>query len=95
LALKDNFWTNAVEVFNMGSTDRISVLRLAKIVMETMGLKDVIFKTSQPRGGRAWPGDVRVMQLDVSKIKRFGWRCRRNSEEAVRLAAEQLTVSLN
>jgi UDP-glucose 4-epimerase len=95
MALKDNFWRNTVEVFNIGSEDQINVVGLAKIVTETMGLKDVMFKTSQPRGGRAWPGDVRVMQLDVSKMKGFGWRCRRNSEDAVRLAAEQLTVSLD
>jgi len=79
----------------MGSEDQTNVLTLAKIVTETMGLKDVIFKTSQPPGGRAWPGDVRVMQLDVSKIKGFGWKWRRNSEEALRLAAKQLTVSLD
>jgi hypothetical protein len=95
MALKDSFWRNTVDVFNIGSEDQTNVVGLPKIVMETMGLKDVMLKTSRPHGGRAWPGDVRVMQLDVSRIKGFGWRCRRNSEDAVRLAAEQLTVSLD
>jgi UDP-glucose 4-epimerase len=93
MPLKDNFWTNAAEVLNIGSEDRINVLRLAKIVAEMMGLKEVSFKTTQPLGGRAWPGDVKVMQLDVSKIKRLGWACKRNSESALRLAAEQLIRS--
>jgi UDP-glucose 4-epimerase len=95
MALKDSFWTKAVEVLNIGSEDQVNVLRLAKVVTETMGLKDVAFKTTQPPGGRAWPGDVKVMQLDVSKIKGLGWACKRNSESALRLAAEQLIHSVH
>jgi UDP-glucose 4-epimerase len=95
MPLKDSFWRNVGEVLNIGSEDQINVLRLAKVVTETMGLKDVTLKTTQPPGGRAWPGDVKVMQLDVSKIKGLGWACKRNSESAVRLAAEQLVHSLD
>jgi UDP-glucose 4-epimerase len=93
MPLKDSFWKNTVEVLNIGSEDQINVLRLARVVTETMGLKDVAFRTTQPPGGRAWPGDVKVMQLDVSKIKKLGWKCKRNSEGALRLAAEQLVRS--
>jgi UDP-glucose 4-epimerase len=93
MPLKDSFWKNTVEVLNIGSEDQINVLRLARVVTETMGLKDVTFTTTQPRGGRAWPGDVKVMQLDVSKIKKLGWKCKRNSEDAVRLAAEEVVHS--
>jgi UDP-glucose 4-epimerase len=95
MALKDNFWRNAVEVLNIGSEDQVNVLSLAKVVTETMGLKHVTFKTTQPPGGRAWPGDVKVMQLDVSKIKGMGWTCKRNSESAIRLAAGQLIHSVH
>jgi UDP-glucose 4-epimerase len=93
MPLKDSFWKNTVEVLNIGSEDQINVLRLARVLTETMGLKDVTFTTTQPRGGRAWPGDVKVMQLDVSKIKKLGWQCKRNSEDAVRLAAEEVVHS--
>jgi UDP-glucose 4-epimerase len=93
IPLKDSFWRNPVEVLNIGSEDQINVLRLARVVTETMGLKGVTFRTTQPPGGRAWPGDVRVMQLDVSKIKKLGWQCRRDSKGAVRLAAEELIGS--
>lgn len=95
MPLKDSFWGDAVEVLNIGSEDQIDVLRLARVVTETMGLNDVTFKTTQPRGGRAWPGDVKVMQLNVSKIKGLGWVCKRNSESALRLAVEQLIHSVH
>jgi len=28
---------------------------------------------------RAWPGGVKIMQLDTSKIKRLGWKAKRAS----------------
>jgi UDP-glucose 4-epimerase len=95
MPVKDSFWRNPVEVLNIGSEDQINVLRLARVVTETMGLKDVAFRTTQPPGGRAWPGDVKVMQLDVSKIKKRGWQCKRNSESAIRLAADELIDSVH
>jgi UDP-glucose 4-epimerase len=95
MPLKESFWRNPVEVLNIGSEDQINVLRLAKVVTETMRLKDVAFRTTQPPGGIAWPGDVKVMQLDASRIKKLGWQCKRNSEEALRLAAEELIDSMH
>jgi hypothetical protein len=35
------------------------------------------------------------MQLDVSKIKKLGWQCKRNSEGALRHAAEELVHSVH
>ena len=90
MALDDRFWTNAVEVYNIGSENQTNVLTIMKIVTVAMGLKNVPVRTSEKPGGRAWAGDVKMMQLDISKIKRRGWRPRWNSDEAVRLAAEQL-----
>jgi UDP-glucose 4-epimerase len=49
--------------------------------------------TAKP-GERAWPGDVKTMQLDVSKIKRHGWKPKRNSDEAVRAAIDELIREL-
>jgi nucleoside-diphosphate-sugar epimerase len=51
----------------VGSEDRISVIRIAEVVSEEMGL-----------------GDVKVMQLEISRIKGLGWRPRMGSEGAVR-----------
>jgi len=82
---------SGVEVYNVGSEDRINVMSIAKIVVEEMGLKNVEFEISGGvDGGRGWIGDVKYMHLDISKLKALGWRPKLNSEEAVRRAAREL-----
>lgn len=76
------------EAFNVGSEDAIPVSRVAEVVIEEGGLKGVkVEYTGGVMGGRGWVGDVKVMHLDVRKLKSLGWRPRYRSEEAVRLAA--------
>lgn len=44
-----------VEVYNAGSLDQVSVVRIAEIVCEEMGLRDVAFRfTGGVDGGRGW-----------------------------------------
>ena len=84
-----------VEVFNVGSEDQVNVRRIAEIVVEVLNLKDVKFKfTGGVNGGRGWKGDVKVMLLDVSKLKSLGWKPKYNSEAAVRKAAEHLAKEI-
>ena len=86
--LKDSF---SCEAFNVGSEDWTSVVRIADIVVEEMGLSDVryVFKP-MTHDGRGWPGDVKLMLLDISKLKATGWRPTMSSEEAVRETARTL-----
>ncbi len=79
------------DVFNVGNEDWISVIEIADIVVEEMGLKDVkyVFKPGTP-DGRGWPGDVKFMLLDISKLKSTGWRPRWGSRDAVRLTVRQI-----
>jgi UDP-glucose 4-epimerase len=80
--------TERVEILNIGSEDRVNVMRIAEIVVEEMGLEGVeIELTGGIDGGRGWKGDVKLMQLDMSRLKSLGWRPRMGSEEAVRLTA--------
>jgi UDP-glucose 4-epimerase len=59
-----------------------------------MALKKVKIRTTSRPGGRAWPGDVGNMQLDISKVKMRGWRPKLGSEEAIRQAAGELVQEL-
>lgn len=76
-----------MEIFNIASEDNISVKRITEIVSEEMGLSPFCRFSG---GLRGWRGDVPVMRLDISKIKKRGWRPLHNSEEAVHLAAREM-----
>ncbi|KPV64510.1 MAG: UDP-galactose-4-epimerase [Candidatus Bathyarchaeota archaeon BA2] len=80
-----------VDVYNVGSVDQIEVKRIAEIVAEEMGLRDVEFIfAGGVEGGRGWLGDVKIMHLSVEKLLKTGWKPRYSSEESVRLAVQTL-----
>ena len=84
-----------VEIYNIGSEDQISVKEIARIVTEEMRLKDMEFRyTGGIRGGRGWIGDVKTMFLDISKMKRLGWKPKYNSAESVKTATNQILREL-
>jgi UDP-glucose 4-epimerase len=80
------------DVYNLGSDNFTTVTRIAEIVSEVMGLKNVRFRYTG--GKRGWPGDVPVVHLDVSKVKALGWKAGRTSDEAVRVAAQRLLETI-
>jgi UDP-glucose 4-epimerase len=75
-------------LFNLGGDDTLSVRRIAEMVVEQMGLRDVEFSFTGTEAG--WPGDVPRFRLDVTAINRLGWRARRTSEQAVAEAISAL-----
>jgi UDP-glucose 4-epimerase len=83
--------TEQVEIFNVGSEDQVDVKTIALIVIEEMKLKNVkLVFTGGVEGGRGWKGDVKNMLLDITKLKRLGWKPRLNSKQAVREAVKSL-----
>jgi len=81
-----------VEIFNIGSEDRINVRKIADIVVEEMNLRNVKYKFTG--GKRGWKGDVPKMLLSIEKIKNYGWKPKYNSEESVRLTVRHLLREL-
>ena len=80
-----------VDVYNVGSVDQIEVKKIAGIVAEEMGLRDVEFIfTGGVEGGRGWPGDVKIMYLSIDKLMKTGWKPKYDSEQAVRLAVKAI-----
>lgn len=80
-------WEHAHEslnCFNLGVEGGTTVQRIAEIIVEEMGLREVVFHYSG--GDRGWVGDVPRFRYDLAKIHRLGWQARRSSDEAVRLA---------
>ena len=76
------------QLYNLGGSDAVSVSRMAELVVEEMGFRDVSFEYAG--GAQGWPGDVPRFVLDTARLNALGWRARLNSEQSVRLAIRQL-----
>jgi UDP-glucose 4-epimerase len=84
-----------VEIYNIGSEDQTNVTEIAHTIINEMKLKNVKLKyTGGVDGGRGWIGDVKNMLLDVSKLKKQGWKPKLNSQQAVQETAEHLIKDL-
>jgi UDP-glucose 4-epimerase len=81
-----------VNIYNLGCSDSLAVIRIADLVVEALGLKNVEYAFTGGEGG--WPGDVPRFRLDVSKLNKLGWTARRTSEQAVRIAIESTIRAL-
>lgn len=94
VVLNDLGKSGFVEAYNVGSLDRVTVLRIAEIVCEEMGIGKPRFKFNKSvEGGRGWRGDVKVMQLSVEKLTSLGWKPTIDSEDAVRLSCKEFLES--
>jgi UDP-glucose 4-epimerase len=71
-----------VNIFNLGVDEQTLVDRVADVVIEEMGLKNV--KRRYTGGPRGWIGDNPFVQLSLEKIKKLGWKQEIPSEEAIK-----------
>jgi len=85
---------NKVEIFNLGSNDRMSVKDIADTVVEVMGLRGVRYEwTGGVQGGRGWIGDVRNMLLSSDKLRSYGWEPTMNSSQSIKKAVREIVQS--
>lgn len=77
-----------VSIYNVGVDTATSVTRIADIVCEVLGYKDVNYKYTG--GNVGWKGDVPKFQYDLSKIYNEGWKAKHTSDEAVRETVNSL-----
>jgi len=69
------------EVFNVGSEEKITVKKIAHLIVSTLGLENVQYKYT---GGKiGWPGDVPIMLLSIEKLKGLGWKPRLRVEKSI------------
>lgn len=61
-----------INIYNLGHDDYIEVTPIAQIICKELGLKDVKFSYSG--GERGWIGDSPFIHLDISKLKKLGWK---------------------
>jgi UDP-glucose 4-epimerase len=70
------------EAFNIGSNEQVEVNRIARIIVEELGISTVEFSYTGGKGG--WVGDVTDMLLETSKIRRIGWEPRVDIIEGIK-----------
>ena len=77
-----------VNIYNVGVETATSVTRIADIVCEELGYKNVVYKYTG--GNVGWKGDVPKFQYDLTKIHSVGWNAKYTSDEAVRETVKSL-----
>ena len=76
-----------VHTFNVGTHTTTTVDRIAEIVADVLGVAPSFEYTG---GDRGWAGDVPRIHPSIAKLADLDWTPELESDEAVRLAAEQL-----
>jgi len=76
------------DVFNLGTDSVTPVVKIARIVIEEMGLEGVEVKIAGTP--RAWPGDQPRVHITVDRMRELGWTARLSSDEAVRRAVRRM-----
>jgi len=79
-----------VDAYNVSTADRMSVRRIAEIVLEEASVNGQIKTTGGVDGGRGWMGDVKLMQLSNQRVQALGWKERYSSETAIKQATKEL-----
>jgi UDP-glucose 4-epimerase len=59
-------------IFNLGHDEVMTVLDLADIVVQELGLNVVRYETTEDE--RGWLGDSPFVHLDTTRLKELGWR---------------------
>jgi UDP-glucose 4-epimerase len=81
-----------VNFFNLASKSFITVNQIADLVISLMGLKKV--RRSRTGGRIGWKGDVPIIRLQNTSIRKLGWKPRYNSTEAVKATVKALLGDL-
>lgn len=77
-----------LNLFNLGPASSTSVVTIADIVVQAMGLKSVEFQFTG--GSQGWVGDVPQVRFDMAAMNRLGWQPKYSSDEAVRRAVKEM-----
>ncbi len=79
-------------VYNVASRDRLTVLDIAEMAFQTLGIARPEYEFTG--GDRGWNGDVPTLLFDTTAIRSRGWGNERDSREAMRDALAGMAADL-
>jgi len=88
LMTQEKVMNTGMNIFNIGVGSATTVVRIAEIVREKMGLPQAEFRFTG--GDRGWKGDVPRFEYDTSKINAEGWSAALSSDDAVIKTVEEV-----
>lgn len=80
-------------VWNVATEDAVTVTEIAEMSAECLGI-DPLPQFEYTGGDRGWKGDVPVVRLDASRIRKLGWTPRLSCREALRRSLKEMAREL-
>lgn len=81
LAFQEDDEVAPYRVYNVASRDRLTVLDIADMAFQTLGIERPKYEFTG--GDRGWNGDVPTLLFDTAAIRARGWGNERDSREAM------------
>ena len=86
--------SRGTDIYNLGNPGTTGVGRIAEIVLDEMGLHNTSIHYTNGPDGRGWKGDVKVAQLDITKLLSTGWKNSLGSDESVIKATRETLAQM-
>lgn len=82
------------DTYNVATGDYITVTEIADLAVEIAGLDTATVQFQYSGGDRGWKGDVPVVRLATDRIQSTGWRCARNTRQALAVSMESMLLDV-
>jgi UDP-glucose 4-epimerase len=83
------------DVYNVSTTDQITVTEIAELTCKTIGLDSKAVDFIYSGGDRGWNGDVPKILFNTDKIRGIGWSNGLSSTEAIRASLQGMYSNLS
>lgn len=84
--------TDLFDVFNVATSDYVTVTQIAELAMQVVGLEVGSTRFDYSGGRRGWKGDVPVVRINTDKIRELGWDNARSGPQALRDSMTSIAV---
>ncbi|MEM0154707.1 MAG: NAD-dependent epimerase/dehydratase family protein [Methanothrix sp.] len=86
--------TEKIDIYNIANEGTTSVMKIADLVIEQMGIEGAEKVMIKTEDGGGWKGDVKVAELSPRKLYSKGWKNTYSSDEAVKIAVKETIMQL-